>query len=203
VESEPVLFEGDNYSDAWKKEAARRGLSNIVSVPESLTKYLSEKSKKVLIGNKIFSEKELEGRVEVEFEKFTKKIQIEARVLGDLAKNHIIPTALQYQNTLISNVTGLKEIFPEAEFKKLAGARKELIKEISEHISTIKKLVAEMIEARKVANRLEDMREMAFQYDREVRPYLDRIRYHIDKLELTVDNEMWSLPKYRELLFTR
>lgn len=203
VDSESIRFEGDNYSDAWKKEAASRGLTNIVSVPESLTKYLTEQSRKVLIGNKIFSEKELEGRVEVEFEKFVKKIQIEARVLGDLAKNHIIPTAIQYQNTLISNVAGLKEIFSESEFNKLAGARKELIKEISEHISEIKKKVAQMIDARKLANKIDNEREKAFKYDEKVRPYLDDIRYHIDKLELTVDNEMWSLPKYRELLFTR
>ena len=201
--SEKIRFEGDGYSEAWKKEAKKRGLTNIVSVPESISQYLSEQAKKVLIGNDIFDEKELEGRVEVEYEKFTKKIQIEARVLGDLAINHIVPTAITYQNTLITNVKGLKEILAEEEFHELSGARIELIKEISGRVSFIKQNVKEMIEARKVANKIPDEKKKAFEYERKVRPYFDNIRYHIDKLELTVDNEIWPLPKYRELLFTR
>lgn len=203
VDSEKIRFEGDGYSREWKEEAARRGLSNITAVPESLTHYLTGKAKEVLIDNGIFDEKELEGRVDVEFEKFTKKIQIEARVLGDLAINHIVPTAIEYQNTLIANVKGLQEIFDKEEFENLAGSRKELIKEISYHISTIKKKVHNMIEERKIANKIPDVREKAFAYDQKVKPYLADIRRHVDKLELAVDNEIWPLPKYRELLFTR
>lgn len=203
VDSEKIRFEGDGYSEEWKSEAERRGLTNIISVPESLTKYLTEKAKEVLIGNRIFDEKELEGRVDVEFEKFTKKIQIEARVLGDLAINHIVPTAIEYQNTLIANVRGLQEIYDKEDFEDLVGSRKELIKDISNHISNIKKKVHDMIEERKIANKIQDVKEKAFAYDRKVRPYLADIRRHVDKLELAVDNEIWPLPKYRELLFTR
>jgi glutamine synthetase len=147
------------------------------------------------------TEKELEARVEVEMEKFTMKIQIEARVLGDIAINHIVPTAVAYQNKLIENVKGLRDIFPPEEFEQLAGARRELIKTISGHISSIKAKVRAMIEARKECNAMQVGAEMAFAYDEKVRPYLDDIRQHIDKLELIVDNEMWPLPKYRELLF--
>ena len=203
LESEDIRFEGDGYSDEWQKEAKKRGLTNITSVPESIEKYLTEQSKKVLIGNGIFIDAELEGRVEVEYEKFTKKIQIEARVLGDLAINHIVPTAIIYQNTLLENVQGLKDLFSKEEFMDMAGARLELIKEISYRISTIKNLVSEMVEARKVANKVTFEKDKAIQYDDNVRPFFDRIRYEIDKLELTVDNEIWPLPKYRELLFTR
>ena len=201
--SEKIRFEGDGYSEEWKKEAEKRGLTNIISVPVSISKYLTKQSKKVLIGNGVFTEKELEGRVEVEYEKFTKKIQIEARVLGDLAINHIVPTAVTYQNTLIRNVQGLKDIFSTSEFKELASVRIEHIKEISSHVSVIKKLVKEMIEARKKANLIDDVREKAFEYEKIAGFYFDKIRYHIDKLELTVDNEIWPLPKYRELLFSR
>lgn len=203
LESNPIRFNGDGYSDEWKEEAAKRGLTNIISVPESLTKYLDKTSKDILIGTGVMSERELEARVEVEMEKFTKKIQIEARVLGDLAINHIVPTAIAYQTQLIHNVQGMRDIFDEKEFNELAGARKELIKTISNHISTIKAKTAEMIEARKRCNVIKSETEKAFAYDKEVRHYLDDIRYHIDKLELIVDNEMWPLPKYRELLFFR
>jgi glutamine synthetase len=203
LESERVLFEGDGYSKEWHKEAVKRGLSNIESVPESIGRYLTKNSKDVLIGTGIFSEKELESRVEVEYEKFTKKVQIEARVLGDLAINHIVPTAIKYMSSLVENVKGLKEIFDEKEFERLAGARKELIITISDHISMIKKLVNDMVEERKKANVIEDSYKKAIAYESMVKPYLDEIRNHIDKLELIVDNEMWPLPKYRELLFTR
>jgi len=203
TDSRNILFEGDNYSEEWKKEAEKRGLTNITSVPESLSKYFTPQGKKVLINNGIFDERELEGRVEVEYEKFTKKIQIEARVLGDLAINHIVPTVVQYQNKLIENVIGLKEIFPEKEYLEQAGDRKELIKDISKRVSIIKSKVNEMVEARKIANKIKDEREKAFQYDHTVRPFLDEIRYHVDKLELIVDDELWPLPKYREMLFTR
>ena len=203
LESEKILFEGDGYSHEWHQEARKRGLSNIESVPESVSQFLTEQGKKVLIGTGIFTEKELVSRCEVEYEKYTKKTQIEARVLGDLAINHIVPTAINYMTTLIENVKGLKDIFSETEFERLAGPRKEVIVTVSDHITTIKKLVNEMVEARKKANKIEGTYDMAIAYEKEVKPYLDEIRNHIDKLELIVDNEMWPLPKYRELLFTR
>lgn len=203
LESEKVLFEGDGYSAEWHKEAKKRGLSNIASVPESISTFLSAKSRSTLVASGVFTDKELESRVEVEYEKFTKKVQIEARVLGDLAINHIVPTAITYMTTLIENVKGLKEVFKETEFERLAGPRKEMIVTISDHISNIKRLVAEMIEERKKANVLTDSYKMALAYESKVKPYMDEIRTHIDKLELIVDNEIWPLPKYRELLFTR
>ena len=135
------------------------------------------------------------------FEQYTKKIQIEARVLGDMALNHIVPTAVKYQNRLVENVLGLKEIYGE-EYKKLAGNRIELIKEISDHVSQIKTDVNDMVEARKVANKVSDEKEKCKAYSKTIAPYLDQIRYHIDKLELIVDDEIWPLPKYRELLFS-
>ena len=173
------------------------------NVPEALEAYLSEKSRKIFETLGIFNPIEIEARVEVEFEKFMKKIQIESRLLGDIAINHIVPTAISYQTSIIDNVRGLKEIFSEEEFKELAGARLDLIRKISGHISTIKSQVNEMIEARKAANLIEHGKEKAHAYDTTVRPYLSTIRYHIDKLEEVVDNEYWPLPKYRELLFTR
>ena len=203
LESERILFEGDGYSKEWHAEAARRGLCNIKSVPESVGRYLTPQSKKVLVASGIFTDKELASRVEVEYEKFTKKVQIEARVLGDLAINHIVPTAVIYMTTLINNVKGLRDIFNDTEFERLAGARKEMIVAISDHISYIKRLTNEMIEERKKANIIEDPYKKALAYESKVKPYLNEIRYHIDKLELIVDNEIWPLPKYRELLFTR
>jgi len=198
-----VLFEGDGYSKEWHKEAQKRGLSNIASVPESISRYLTPKSKDVLIGTGVFSDTELESRVEVEYEKFTKKVQIEARVLGDLAINHIVPTAIKYMTSLLDNVKGLREVFSDNEFEKLAAARKEMIVTISDHISSIKKLVNQMVEERKKANVITEPFKKAVQYEKKVKPYLEEIRSHIDKLELIVDNEVWPLPKYRELLFTR
>jgi glutamine synthetase len=203
IESKPIHFDGDGYSDAWKEEAARRGLTNITSAPESIQKYLAPASMKVLVEGGVMTEREIEARVEVELEKFTKKIQIESRVLGDIVMNHIIPTAVSYQNKLIENVRGLKEIFDAKEFETLAGDRLNLIREVSTRVSTIKQLVTEMIEARKVANKIEDAMEKAVSYERSILPYFDKIRYHVDKLELIVDNEMWPLPKYRELMFFR
>ena len=201
IESKPIRFNGDGYSGAWVIEAKKRGLTNITSVPESLEKYLEAPAKRSLIESGVMTEKELEARVEVEMEKFTMKIQIEARVLGDIAINHIVPTAVAYQTKLIQNVQGLRDIFSNSEFEELASARKDLIKEISGHISSIKAKVKEMVEARKDCNVIVDGHKMAYAYDQKVRPYLEDIRYHIDKLELIVDNEMWPLPKYRELLF--
>jgi glutamine synthetase len=202
IESENVLFEGDNYSKEWHMEAQTRGLSNIESIPESISRYLAPSSRDVLIGSGIFTEKELESRVEVEYEKFTKKVQIESRVLADLAINHIVPTGIKYMSSLIENIRGLKEIFDEKEYVRLAGTIKEAVVIISDHITMIKKLVFDMVEERKKANIIADVYKKALAYEKHVKPYLDSIRQHIDKLELIVDDEMWPLPKYRELLFT-
>jgi glutamine synthetase len=203
VESKPIRFNGDGYSEEWIREAERRGLTNVNSVPEALSAYLRPESKKIFEKLGVFSESELYGRVEVEYEKFIMKVQIEARVLGDLAINHIVPTAVQYQTTLLENVSNLKKLFPEKEYNKLAGARLELIREVGAHISAIKAKRKELTEARKKANSIENVVEKAYAYQKEVFPYLDKVRYHIDKLELIVDNELWPLPKYRELLFVR
>lgn len=203
IDSERVRFEGDGYSHEWHREAVKRGLSAEMSVPKSLKAYVSEQSRLTLVGTGTLSDRELESRLEVEYEKFTKKVQIESRVLGDLAINHIVPIAVRYMTTLVDNVKGLREIFDENDYMRLAGARKELIVNISDHISMIKKLVTDMIEERKKANIIEDPYKKAMVYESKVKPYLEEIRQHIDKLELVVDNEMWPLPKYRELLFTR
>lgn len=200
--SKVIRFDGNGYCDEWKQEAARRGLTNVTSVPEALEAYYLSSTIDMFSKLGVLSEREIESRAEVEYEKFTKKIQIEARVLGDLAINHIVPTAVKYQTTLIDNVKGLKEIFGD-DYKKLAGTRVELINEISEHISAIEDKVFNMIEARKKANVIENGKEKAYAYDRNVRPYLEDIRNHIDKLELIVEDELWPLPKYRELLFNR
>lgn len=203
ADSKPVRFEGNNYSESWKEVALKRGLTNVSCVPEAYDAYLTEKSIKLFTGMGVLSEREIVARNHVRLDTYTKKIQIESRVLGDLAINHIVPTAVKYQTILIENVKGLKEIFGNEEFKELAVGRIELIHTIGEHISYIKARVEEMVEARKEANKLEDEREKAMAYSTVVFPFMDDIRYHIDKLELVVDDEIWPLPKYRELLFNR
>ena len=203
IESKDIRFNGNGYSEEWKIEAARRGLTNISSVPTAL-EALHQKRVVEMYGKMgVLTEREIEGRIEVELEKYTKKIQIEARVLGDLAINHIVPTAIEYQTMLLENVKNLKLVFGDAEYKSLAEGRLELIREIGGHVSSIKAKVKEMIEARKVANAIESEKAKAYAYEGTVKPYLDDIRNHIDKLELIVDNELWPLPKYRELLFVR
>lgn len=201
--SEPIRFEGDGYSEEWKEEAARRGLSNIGHVPEALMHYTDNQSRAVLLGEHIFNESELAGRLEVELEKYTKKVQIESRVLGDLAINHIVPIVIEYQNRLLENLRGLKEIFSPEEYEVLSQDRIDLVREISQRITAIKTLVKDMTEARKLANRLENQAEKACTYEEKVRPYLESIRDHIDHLEMEVDDEIWPLPKYRELLFSK
>ncbi|MGQ1889074.1 glutamine synthetase III family protein [Thermophagus sp. OGC60D27] len=202
--SKKIRFDGDGYSEDWVKEAARRGLVNVSNVPEALKAYLGDKAKKLFTENGVFTEVELEARTEVELEKFVKKIQIEARVLGDLALNHIVPTGVRYMNTLVENVQGLKDVFgDEDDYHVLASDRIDLIRKISYHIQNIKNKTHDMVEARKIANKIEDMAKKAEEYDQKVRPFLEDVRYHIDKLELTVDNSIWPLPKYRELLFAR
>ena len=156
-----------------------------------------------MIGERIFNETELACRLEVELEKYTMKVQIESRVLGDLAINHIVPIAVSYQNRLLENLRGLKEIFSPEEYEVLSADRKELIREISKRVTSIKVLVREMTEARKVANHMDSYKDKAFAYEENVRPYLEKIRDHIDHLEMEVDDEIWPLPKYRELLFTK
>ncbi|MDD2548993.1 MAG: glutamine synthetase III [Bacteroidales bacterium] len=199
-----ICFDGNGYSQNWVKEAARRGLTNTTNIPDGIKAYLKEKSIKVFGETGVFTEKELEARVEVELEKFIKKTQIESRVLGDIALNHIIPTVVRYMNTLIQNAQGLKDVFSEhSDYNELMDDRLSLIKETSEHIQSIKNKVRNMTKARKVANRQNSMNDKACLYDTTVRPYLDDIRYHIDKLEMIVDDEMWPMPKYRELLFAR
>ena len=197
-----ILFEGDGYSDAWEIEAKKRGLSNHKTTPTALKAKVSQKALDLFKELNVMNHVEVEARYEIELEEYTKKIQIEGRVLGDIARNHVIPTAIRYQNTLIENVRGLKEIFGD-EFKKIGKEQIVLIKEISEHIEGINTQVEAMTEARKTANALTDAQEMAESYCDNVKPYFEVIREHCDKLELLVDNETWTLTKYRELLFTR
>jgi len=203
IESKPVHFDGNNYSQEWVNEARKRGLTNINDVPEALDIYLDNKVIDLHKRTGVLTEREIHGRTEVKLEIFTKKIQIEARVLGDIVLNHIVPIAIDYQTSLIRNVRGLKELFSDKEYQDLAVARLQLIKEISEHVSYIKAKVKEMIAERKIANRIENTRAKAEAYSKKVKPYLEDIRYHVDKLEMIVDNEKWPLSKYRELLFTR
>ena len=202
-ESKPIRFDGNGYSDEWKAEAKKRGLDSEANPVKMFDAYLSERSINLFKKTGVLSEKELHARTEIKWETYVKKVQIEARTLGDLALNHIVPVAVDYQTTLIKNVQGLKELFSESEYKELASARLELIKEVGQHISAVKAKVRAMVDARKVANKIEDARKKALVYSETVFPYFEDIRYHIDKLELTVDNEMWPLPKYREMLFMR
>jgi glutamine synthetase len=203
IDSKIVRFEGDNYSDDWVKEAKKRGLTNISDVPTAYDAYLTDQTINLFKRQKVLNEKEMEGRTEVRLETYLMKIQIEARILGDLAINHIIPTAVKYQTTLMENVRGLKELYDEKTYNELSAARLELIKKISQNISTVKAKVYEMIEIRKKVNKIEDMRKKAGEYSTKIAPFLEDIRQYIDELELMVDDEMWPLPKYRELIFTR
>jgi len=197
-----ILFEGDGYSEAWEKEAKKRGLSNHKTTPEALKAKVSKKALDLFKQLNVMNHVEVEARYEIELEEYTKKIQIEGRVLGDIARNNVIPTAIRYQNTLIENVRGLKEIFG-AEYEKLAKEQIAIIRQISGHIEGINSKVEAMTEARKKANVLVDAQKMAETYCASVKPYFDEIRVHCDKLELLVDDEIWTLTKYRELLFTR
>ena len=199
----PIHFDGNGYSDEWKAEAARRGLDCETSVPVIFDNYLKPESIRMFESIGVMTKKELEARNEVKWEMYTKKIQIEARVLGDLAMNHIIPVATQYQSDLIDNVYKMKDLFPAEKAAKLSAKNLELIEEIADRTAFIKEHVDAMIEARKVANRIENEREKAIAYHDNIVPMMEEIRYHIDKLELIVDNQMWTLPKYRELLFIR
>ena len=200
-ESKQIRFEGDGYGEAWEKEAKKRGLSNNKTTPEALKAKISKKAIELFEEMDVMSKIEVEARHEIELEEYTMRIQIESRVLGDIARNHVIPTAIRYQNTLIENVRGLKEILG-ASFKKLAKEQMDLIEQISHHIAEINSKINEMTAARKKANKLKGQKA-AEAYCNNVKPYFDEIRYHCDKLEIMVDDELWPLTKYRELLFTR
>ena len=202
VETQAIHFDGNGYSDEWREEAARRGLDCESSVPKIFDSYLVPESVQMFKNTGVFSEIELKARNEVKWEMYTKKVQIEARVLGDLAINHIIPVATRYQSLLLDNVMKIQKIFKE-EGDMIARQEMDTIRKITKHMYVIKEETEKMVNARKVANRIESEREKAIQYHDTVRPCMEVIRYHIDKLELMVDNEMWPLPKYRELLFIR
>ena len=201
--SKPIRFDGNGYSDEWKEEAARRGLDCETSCPVIFDQYLTEDSVRMFESAGVMTRKELEARNEVKWETYTKKIQIEARVLGDLVMNHVVPVAIEYQSKLIENVYKMKQIFPTEEAEKLSAENMAIIRKIAEHTSYIKEHVDTMVEARKVANKIVDERAKAIEYHDKITPMLEQIRYHIDKLELIVDDQMWTLPKYRELLFIR
>jgi glutamine synthetase len=200
--SKNILFEGNGYGEAWEKEAKKRGLSNNKTTPEALKAKVTKKAIDLFEEMNVMSKIETEARYEIEIEEYALRIQIESRVLGDIAGNHIVPTAVKYQNMLIENVKGIKEIFGK-DFEKHASQQIQLIKGISGHIETIHQKVEEMINARKQANNLKDAVKKAEAYCNTVKPFFEEIRYHCDKLELMVDDEIWPLTKYRELLFTR
>ncbi len=201
VSSKKVLFEGDGYSDAWAQEAAKRGLPNVKTTPLALDAYITEKSKQLFKSNDIYNHAELEARHEIMLEDYIKKVQIEARIMGELATTYILPSAIKYQNILIENIKGLKE----AGLKEAAYANQlQLVEAISKHLSIMSDSVEKMIEERKLANELTDSRERAIAYCEKVKgQYFDIIRYNVDKLELMVADEHWLLPKYREILFLR
>ncbi|HNQ12367.1 MAG TPA: glutamine synthetase III [Bacteroidia bacterium] len=197
VATKHIRFEGNGYSDEWVKEAKKRGLSNLKTTPQALDAYVSKNSLSLFERTKVFSHREVEARHEIMLETYTKKIQIESRVMGDLLLNHIIPAAIEYQNRLIRNVEGLKNLGLKAD---ATNAQLELIKEISEHVNVIKKGVYEMVEARKKANVAKNSRDMAIAYCDKVRTHFDTLRYHTDKLEMLTDDALWPVPKYREMV---
>ncbi|MFM7359347.1 MAG: glutamine synthetase III [Sediminibacterium sp.] len=201
VESKKVLFEGDGYSQDWHDEAARRGLPNVKTTPLALDAMVTEKAKHLFESNGVYSHVELEARHEIELEKYTKKVQIESRIMGDLAINHILPAAIRYQNELLANVNGLKAAGLGSEAYQ---SQLDILTAVSKHIQVIHQQVDQMVEARKKANAIENARDKAIAYDKDIKAvYFDEIRYHVDKLEHLVDDDLWTLPKYREMLFIR
>ena len=198
-----IRFDGNGYSDEWKAEARKRGLDCETSTPLIFDRYLDKQTLRMFGDTGVFSKVELEARTEVKWETYTKKIQIEARVMGDLSMNHIIPVATHYQSRLAKNVEGMIHIFGGEEGKKLTARNVKIIREIAERTEAIERGVEALVDARKVANKIESEREKAVAYHDTVAPKMEEIRYQIDKLELTVADELWTLPKYRELLFIR
>ena len=201
VASEKVLFEGDGYSDAWQKDAEKRGLPNVKTTPLALDAMVTQKAKELFENNNVYSHSELEARHEIELEKYIKKVQIESRIMGELATSHILPAAIRYQNMLANNITGLKEIGLKED---AYSNQKQILEQISLHINKTSELVEKMIEARKICNDMDNSRTKAIAYQSQVKDaFFDTIRYHVDKLELLVDDREWYLPKYREILFLR
>ena len=199
----PIRFDGNGYSDEWVAEAAKRGLDVEKSTPKIIEHYLDKDSVKMFESVKVMNRKELEARNEVKWETYVKTVQIEARVMGDLSMNHIIPVSTHYQSQLIKNVQGMKDVFAKAEAERLSARNMKLIKEIAERTERIEQLVDDLTEARRVANRIYNIHERAMSYHDTVCPKMDAIRYEIDHLEMIVEDGLWSLPKYRELLFIR
>ena len=201
VSSEKVLFEGDGYSDEWQKEAHKRGLANVRTTPLALDALITDKAIQLFENNNVLSQVEVEARHEIELENYIKKVQIEARIMGELCTSHILPAAIKYQNVLIENIRGLKEVgLKESSYAN----QKQILEKIAEHISKISELVEKMIEARKIVNAMDNTRTRAIAYESQVKePFFETIRYHVDKLEILVDDETWLLPKYREMLFLR
>ena len=201
VSSEKVLFEGDGYSDEWHAEAEKRGLANVRTTPYALDAMVTDRAKHIFESNNVYTHAELEARHEIELEKYIKKVQIEARIMGELATSHILPAAIRYQNVLLENIRGLKEVGLDAESY---ANQKQILVKISEHISKVSDLVEKMIDARKKVNVITDTREKAIAYSEQVKEaYFDKIRYSVDKLELLIGDQYWALPKYREMLFLR
>lgn len=203
IESKRIRFEGNSYSEEWVNEAAQRGLSNIPDTPHALKSLLKPEAIRLFTEHNILTEREVRARYEIKLENYVRKVQIESRVMGDLAINHIIPIAIRYQNQLIDNVKGLKEVLDNKTYVALSKNQLDTIREISEHIAVIREQVNKMVDTRKEVNRIENIEELAIAYQSRIIPFFEEIRYHADKLELMVDNELWPLPKYRELLFIR
>lgn len=199
----PIHFDGNGYSESWKEEAKRRGLDCESNCPKCFDRYLDEDAIKMFESMNVMKRNELEARNEVKWETYTKKIQIEARVMGDLAMNHIIPVATHYQSQLAKNVQNMVNIFGDVEGKQLSERNIKIIREIAERTNIIEAGVEELVNARKQANKIESQREKAIAYHDTIAPKMEEIRYQIDKLELVVSDELWTLPKYRELLFIR
>jgi glutamine synthetase len=198
--SKRILFEGNNYSKEWEIEARKRGLNNIKNTPLALDSYTKKDVLDLFERNKVFNHVEMHARYEIELEKYIKKVQIESRILGELALTYIVPVAISYQNELLNNLKGLNEIGIS---KKLTESQKGVITEISEHINVIQAKTEDMVEARKKANNIEDSKKKAIAYCDAVKPFFEEIRYHIDKLEMMVDDRLWPVPKYREMLLLR
>jgi glutamine synthetase len=198
-----IRFDGNGYSDEWKQEAKKRGLDCETSVPLIIEHYVSDASINMFKTAGVLSEAELHSRCEVKWNIYTKKVQIESRVLGDLVMNHIVPVATRYQSILLDNVVRMKEAFSEKEAKDLAAQDRLIIRRIAEHVTEIVAKADDMLAARKKANRMEGERAKAIAYHDTIVPLMEEIRKHVDELEMIVDDEMWTLPKYRELLFIR
>ena len=199
----PIHFDGNGYSEEWKAEAARRGLDCETSCPLVFDRYLDPTSIDMFTKMKVMTEAELKARNEIKWETYQKKVQIEARVLGDLSMNHIIPVATKYQSELVDNVSKILSVYPKEKAEELSAYNRTLIEKINKHTNFIVDHVEDMVETRKIINKIEDIREKAIQYHDKIVPAMEKIRYHIDKLELIVEDEMWTLPKYREMLFVR